>query len=142
MPMWSILTRYSRWTAWVTALIGTIGSLYFSLGLGWVPCDLCWYQRICLYPLTVILVIGLWRKSIDLEYYVLPLSLTGAGLALYHYLLQKTTWFAAPVCLSGVSCTVTYLDWFGVITIPLLAFMAFLIISGAVILDGMKAVDG
>jgi len=132
------LVRYSRWLALITAVSATVGSLVFSLGLGWVPCDLCWYQRICMYPLVVILAVNLWRKTKDLEYYVLPLSLAGAGLALYQYLLQKTSWFGTPLCLSAVPCTTTYMDWWGVVTIPLLAFVAFMIISGAVIVAGME----
>lgn len=132
------LIRYGRWLALATALAGTLGSLVFSLGFGWEPCDLCWYQRICLYPLVVILGVSLWRKTTDVEYYVLPLSLVGAGFALYQYLLQKTNWFGTPICQSAVPCTVTYIDWWGVVTIPLLAFVAFMVISGAVIVDGMR----
>lgn len=132
------LVRYGRWLALATALAGTVGSLVFSLGFGWEPCDLCWYQRICLYPLVVILGVSLWRKTTDVEYYVLPLSLMGAGFALYQYLLQKSTWFGAPICQSAVPCTVTYIDWWGVVTIPLMAFVAFMVINGAVIVDGMR----
>lgn len=128
---------YSRWMALAVALTGTIGSLVFSLGLGWEPCDLCWYQRICLYPLVIILGVSLWRKTKDIEYYVLPLTLIGAAIALYQYLLQKTTWFGVPLCQSSVPCTVTYIDWGGVVTIPLLAFVAFMVISGLVVLEGL-----
>lgn len=128
----------SRWLALAVAVVGTVGSLVFSLGFGWEPCDLCWYQRICLYPLVVILGVSIWRKTKDVEYFVLPLSLLGAGIALYQYLLQKTSWFGTPICQSAVPCTVTYIDWWGVVTIPLLAFVAFMLIGGLVLAEGLR----
>jgi disulfide bond formation protein DsbB len=135
----SRLVQSSRYIALLTAWVATAGSLYFSLGLRWPPCDLCWYQRICMYPLAVIIPIQLLRRDQGFEHYVLPFSLAGAALALYHYLLQKTDWFAPPVCLSGVSCSADYLNWFGVITIPLLAFVAFTLITVMALLSGLEA---
>ena len=139
--MLTLIARYGRYLALLVALTATLTSLYFSLVLAWPPCDLCWYQRICMYPLVPILAVSLWRKSNDTEYYVLPLSLLGAGLALYHYLIQKTTWLTPPICLSGVSCTTDYLNLFGFVTIPLLSFTAFLLISGLVIAAGWQSAN-
>jgi disulfide bond formation protein DsbB len=120
----------SRHIALLTAWIATCGSLFFSEVIGWVPCVLCWYQRILMYPLAILLAIGIVRRDRGLYIYVLPFSITGMVVALYHHLLIKTDWLPAPACVSGVPCTVDHLNWFGFITIPWLAFMAFTIITG------------
>src|SRR5690554_2379663 len=100
-----LLNRSSLYVALLTAWVAMSGSLYFSEVLGYLPCDLCWYQRILMYPLTVILTVGLLRQDGNLPYYVLPLSIIGQGVSTYHYLLQKTTIFGAPtVCRSGIPC--------------------------------------
>lgn len=123
------LVGSARHIALLAAWVATCGSLFFSEVLGWVPCLLCWYQRILMYPLAVILAVGILRRDRGLPAYVLPLSLTGIGVSLYHYLLIKTDWFPPPACTAGVPCTVDYLNWLGFINIPFLALTAFVIIS-------------
>ena len=95
------------------------------------PCLLCWYQRILMYPLTVLLTVGIVRRDRGVYTYVLPLSITGVGVSLYHYLLIKTDWLPVPPCTSGIPCTIDYINWFGFVNIPLLALIAFVIITGA-----------
>src|SRR5690242_3379939 len=124
-----LLGATSRHIALLTAWIAMCGSLFFSEVIGWAPCELCWYQRILMYPLALILPVGILRRDPKLHLYVLPLSLLGAPLSLYHYLLIKTDLFTPPRCSSGIPCTVDYLDWFGFINIPFLALTAFVIIS-------------
>ncbi len=119
----------SRHVALLAAWIAMCGSLFFSEVMNWPPCLLCWYQRILMYPLTLILAIGIFRRDRKLHLYVLPFSIIGAGVALYHYLLIKTTWFPPPPCTDGVPCTVDYIDWLGFINIPFMALTAFLIIT-------------
>ena len=119
----------SRHIALLAAWIATCGSLFFSEVLGWQPCVLCWYQRILMYPLAVLLAIGIVRRDRGLHIYILPFSIAGIGVSLYHYLLIKTDWLPPPPCAVGVPCTVDYLNWFGFINIPFLALTAFLIIS-------------
>lgn len=118
------------YVALVQALIATLASLYLSEILHWTPCVLCWYQRICMYPLIIILSVGILRKDKGLPFYVLPISILGACIAFYHYLLQRGIISAslAP-CQAGVSCTVKYTMWFGFITIPFLSLVAFVIIT-------------
>lgn len=124
------LNRNSLYIALVTAWVAMCGSLYFSEVRGYVPCVLCWYQRILMYPLTLVLAIGLLRRDWNLPYYVLPFSLLGLGVSTYHYLLEKTDLFAgSAACSQGVSCTTQWINWFGFVTIPFLALTAFLIIS-------------
>lgn len=123
------LVASSRHIALLAAWVATCGSLFFSEALGWRPCLLCWYQRILMYPLAVVLAVGILRRDRGLPAYVLPFSLAGMGVSLYHYLLIKTDWFTPPACTLDVPCTVDYLNWLGFINIPFLALTAFLIIS-------------
>jgi cytochrome c5 len=106
-----------------------MGSLYFSEVAGYIPCTLCWYQRILMYPLAGIIAIGLLRRDRGLPYYVLPFSLLGIAFATYHYLLQKTDLFGTSICKVGVPCTSMWINWFGFVTIPFLALAAFIIIT-------------
>ena len=120
----------SRHLALLAAWIATCGSLFFSEVLGWQPCVLCWYQRILMYPLAILLAIGIIRRDHGLHTYVLPFSIAGIGVSLYHYLLIKTDWLPPPACAVDIPCTVDYLNWFGFINIPFLALTAFLLITG------------
>lgn len=122
--------------AWFQALIATIGSLYFSEILKYPPCILCWYQRITIYPLVLFLAVGIIRRSRDIAYYVLPLSLTGWAISLYHNLLYyKLIPESAAPCLAGVSCTTKFIEYFGFITIPFLSFVALTVINVCLYLD-------
>jgi disulfide bond formation protein DsbB/cytochrome c5 len=125
------LGRYSRYVALLAAWVATCGSLYMSEVLGWVPCLLCWYQRILMYPLSLIMTVGLLRRDRGLHKYVLALSIPGMCVSLFHYLDQKTDLVAAFVpCNVGVPCSADYLNAFGgLVTIPFLAGTAFLIIT-------------
>lgn len=115
--------------ALLAAWVATCGSLLMSEVLHWTPCVLCWYQRILMYPLTIIIAIGILRADQQMAWYVLPFSVVGAGTSLYHYLLVRTDWLPPFPCSVGIPCTVEYLNWFGFINVPFLALMAFLIIS-------------
>lgn len=116
--------------ALIQALIATLGSLFFSEVLKYPPCVLCWYQRICMYPLVLLLTVGLIRKDKNISVYTLPLSILGFCIALYHNLryyniLPESIQF----CQAGLSCTTKYITWFGFLSIPLLSLIAFIIIS-------------
>lgn len=124
------LDRSSLYIALLAAWIAMLGSLYFSEVAHYVPCTLCWYQRILMYPLTLIIAIGLLRRDENTPFLVLPFSILGIGVSTYHVLLEKTDWFSgAATCQIGVPCTVIWINWFGFLTIPFLALIAFLIIT-------------
>jgi disulfide bond formation protein DsbB len=116
-------------TAWATSVVAMFGSLYFSEIRQFEPCVLCWYQRILMYPLVLILGIAIVKKHYEIALYTMVFSGIGAGISFYHYLLQKVSLFAdnAPTC-GRVPCTGQYINWFGFITIPFLALTAFIII--------------
>lgn len=111
------------------SLLGMLGSLYFSEVMKFVPCMLCWYQRIALYPIAFISFIALLKKDFSSWVYMLVLSIVGFLVALYQNML---IWGIIPEslkpCLEGVSCTTKYIEWLGFITIPFLSLIAFVVI--------------
>jgi len=116
--------------AWLAAIIATLGSLYFSEVMHFIPCMLCWYQRIFMYPLAIILGIAFYRNDQGIYRYVLPLSIIGMLISGYHTLLQRLPYLQQfEMCTTGVPCSKDYINWLGFITIPLLAFIAFTIIN-------------
>ncbi|MDN4607947.1 disulfide oxidoreductase [Sporosarcina highlanderae] len=126
---------YLLYIAWVVSLIAMLGSLYFSEIKGYIPCELCWYQRILMYPLTLILGIGTFQNDISVKKFVLPLSIVGGSISFMHYLEQKIPGFGGiKPCVSGVPCNAQYINWFGFVTIPFLALVAFVIIACCMIL--------
>lgn len=136
----SFIVNYGLYLAWVVALTATLGSLYFSEIREFVPCELCWIQRIFMYPLTIILGIAAFTNEISIRKYVLPLSLIGNGVSLYHYLVQKVPGFAdIKPCVQGVPCNIQYINWFGFVTIPFLALTAFTLINIILIVLHVKA---
>jgi disulfide bond formation protein DsbB len=122
------------YVAFAVSVVATLGSLYFGEVLGLPPCSLCWYQRIAMYPLVVILGVSILKGNRSVAAYVLPLSLVGLAISTYHNLLY---WGVLPesarTCVAGVSCTSKYVEYFGFVTIPLMALAAFAIVSACLI---------
>ena len=115
---------------WLAAIIATVGSLFFSERMGFVPCVLCWYQRILMYPLVIFLGIAFYLSDQSIYKYVLPVSLIGMFVSGYHYTLQKVPSMQEfSVCTNGIPCSGQYINWLGFITIPFLALIAFTIIT-------------
>ncbi|WP_286682841.1 disulfide oxidoreductase [Sulfurospirillum sp. MES] len=116
--------------AWIVTMISTLGSLFFSEIMLFPPCVLCWYQRICMYPLTLIFIVGIFSNDRTVFRYSLPLVAVGLFFALYHNLLYYgiVPEKLAP-CTQGVSCTSDYIHWFGFITIQGLSLFAFSLLA-------------
>ncbi|MET2871664.1 disulfide oxidoreductase [Exiguobacterium profundum] len=128
--MKSFLEKYGLYLAWLVSLTATLGSLYFSEIREFVPCELCWIQRIFMYPLTILLGIAVFTEDRAVQKYVLPLTIIGGFVSLYHYLVQKVPGFAEiQPCAQGVPCSGQYINWLGFITIPFLALTAFTLIT-------------
>lgn len=130
----SKLKPYLLPLAFLQAVIAMAGSLYFSEVMLLVPCVLCWYQRITMYPIVALTFVALYRKDENVWAYVLPLSVTGLVISTYHNILYyAVNWGIRPdwtgPCQAGVSCTTRYIEWGGFITIPLLSFVAHLVIT-------------
>ncbi|MCP3026742.1 disulfide oxidoreductase [Halobacillus sp. A5] len=114
---------------WAVSLAATLGSLFFSEVLRYTPCELCWYQRIFMYPLVVIYGVSLIKKNTEAALSGLILSGVGGCISIYHYLIQKVPAFqqAGDAC-GTVPCNAAYINWFGFVTIPFLAGTAFIFI--------------
>lgn len=115
---------------WFQALMAMFGSLFYSEIMHLAPCILCWYQRILMYPLVVIVAVAILKKDKNLPYFVLPFSIIGSLFALFHYLLQMGIIpDAIAPCTAGISCTDRFIEYFGFITIPFLSLCAFILIT-------------
>lgn len=122
-------TRVVLTVATAIAAVATAGSLYFSLGLGLVPCDLCWYQRILMYPLVVVLGVAAVERRRTVFWTVLPLSVLGVVVSSYHVYLQVAP--GGGTCSLGGGCaSIQYTMLGGLLTIPRLSLLAFLLITG------------
>jgi disulfide bond formation protein DsbB len=122
-------TRVLLGFATLVAAVGTVGSLYFSLGLGLVPCELCWYQRILLYPLTVVLGVAALDDRPQVARTVLPLSGLGVAIATYHVLLQLRPSLEATCSVGGGCSSILYPMAGGLLTIPRLSLTAFVLVT-------------
>jgi disulfide bond formation protein DsbB len=115
--------------AWLVAATATAGSLYFSEVAGFPPCDLCWYQRIAMYPLVVVLGVAAWRRHASVRTEVIPLTLAGAAISTYHYQLERFPSQQSLSCALDVPCTTVWVWRFHFISIPFMALSAFLAIA-------------
>ena len=115
--------------ALVVAISATVGSLFYSEIKNFVPCSLCWYQRIFMYPLPIILGIAVYYNEAVIKKYILSVAIIGWLIALYHVLLQKIPAMKAlEPCKQGIPCSVDYVNYLGFITIPMLSLTAFTLI--------------
>ncbi|MFC4559167.1 disulfide oxidoreductase [Virgibacillus kekensis] len=114
---------------WAQALVAMLGSLFFSEIMGYEPCELCWYQRILMYPLVIIYGVAAFKRDISIALPGLIMSGIGVGVSTYHYLIQKLPGFHEAGGSCGlIPCNTEYINYFGFVTIPFLAGTAFIII--------------
>jgi len=130
----------AAYAAWVAALAGSLGSLFFGEVMGLPPCTLCWYQRICMYPLVAVLAVGILLRDPRLAWYALPLAVAGLAIAVYHNLLyyHVIPETLAP-CAEGVSCTTRQIEWLGFVTIPGMALAGFALITACLLVHERSA---
>ena len=123
----------------VVATTATLGSLFFSNVLGYVPCELCWLQRICMYPLVPLFFTALIVGDPKVYRYAFTPVVAGLGISLFHNIIYYRANFGphptvfTACTLQGSSCTVKYIEWYGFVTIPLLSAAAFLLILGGLV---------
>ena len=111
---------------WLIATTGTLGSLFFSEVMALKPCVLCWYQRIFMYPLVVIFLVGLFPLDHSVFRYAFPIAVIGLGFAVYHYLLYSGYIpEGLQPCDKEASCAEINLELFGFITIPMLSILSY-----------------
>jgi disulfide bond formation protein DsbB len=120
------LEGYELWLAFLVAAIATGGSLFFSEIAHFVPCELCWFQRICMYPLSITTLLAALANDRRVARYLLPLPLVGAGVSVYHLLIENGAIKEPSACLiGGAGCSVKWINEFGYMTIPTLALTGF-----------------
>ncbi len=117
------------WVAWMVALVATAGSLVYSEVIHFIPCRLCWYQRIAMYPLSVVLLVGAIRKEMVAKYYGLPLALGGLAISIWHYLIQINPALEGGSCDPVNPCSARYVEMFGFVSIPFMAGAGFTLIA-------------
>jgi disulfide bond formation protein DsbB len=123
----------------IVAVVAMLGSLYESEVAGFIPCALCWYQRIAMYSMAIILPIAAWRGDTRIRVYAMPLALIGALISTYHYQLE---WFpkqASPACTAAAPCTVVWVRELGFVSIPFMALCGFLAIAWLTWIAGQRA---
>lgn len=118
----------SLFLAWFLSFIATLLSILVGEVLGYEPCPLCWYQRICLFPLPVILVIAIYRRDREVSYYVIPQVFIGMMIALYQFAYPILLPYLGiiPICTYGKDCTISPFEFFGFINLPFISFLGFL----------------
>jgi disulfide bond formation protein DsbB len=132
-PLWSLrsgVEGYALWLAFVVAAIATGGSLFLSEIAHFVPCELCWYQRICMYPLSIVTLLAALFDDPRTARYLLPLPVVGAGVSVYHLLVENRVVGESNTCSISApgGCGVKWINEFGYMTIPTLALTAFVLV--------------
>jgi disulfide bond formation protein DsbB len=137
-----LLWGYELWAAFVVAAIATGGSLFYSEIAHFQPCELCWFQRICMYPLSILTLLMAWHGDNRAARYLLPLPVVGAGVSIYHMLIGYGAISEPQACLQSAAggCAINWLALpsvhasFGYLQIPTLALTAFLLLIGFLVL--------
>jgi disulfide bond formation protein DsbB len=115
------------WIAFLVAGIAMAGSLYFSEVADFIPCRLCWFQRIAMYPLAVILLVAAIRRDREVWRYAVPIAAIGACVSMYHYLIEwNPDLEVGDACAAtGPSCTDVWFREFGFVTLAFMALCGF-----------------
>jgi disulfide bond formation protein DsbB len=123
--------------AWLVAAVATAGSLYYSEIADFVPCRLCWFQRICMYPLSVVLLVGVILRDHRARWYAAPFVVVGAPLSLYHWLMERGVFSESSSCSATVPCAVPWFTELGYVTLAFMAMSGFLLIGTLLVVDGI-----
>jgi disulfide bond formation protein DsbB len=129
---------YELWLGFLVAALATGGSLFFSEIAHYAPCELCWYERICMYPLAIVLLLLALANDHRAARYLLPLPIVGAGLAAYHVLIERGVVSQTKECVLSApgGCATKWIDELGYVTIPVLTLTAFALLLGLLLLAG------
>lgn len=124
------LWGYELWLAFGVTAIATGGSLFFSEIAHFVPCELCWFQRICMYPLSIVTLLAAIANDHRVARYLLPLPLVGSGISIYHLLVEHRVVAESQACFVSApgGCATKWINEFGYVTIPALALTGFALV--------------
>jgi disulfide bond formation protein DsbB len=137
----SLLWGYELWAAFVVSAVATGGSLVFSEIANYVPCELCWFQRICMYPLSIATLLMALRNDHRAAVYLLPLPVVGAAISTYHLLVENRIVDEAASCRLSApgGCATKWIEEFGYMTIPMLTLTAFVLTFAFLLLAVLDA---
>lgn len=137
----SWLWGYELWSGFLVAAIATGGSLFFSEVASFVPCELCWFQRICMYPLSILLLFLAVHRDNRAARYLFVFPLVGGGISIYHLLVENHVVAQASACLVSApgGCATKWIDEFGFMTIPTLALTGFVLLIEFLVLANLGA---
>jgi disulfide bond formation protein DsbB len=124
-PALGALRDAAVWLAFAVAATATLGSLYFSEVRDLVPCRLCWFQRIFMYPLAIVLLVGAIRRDRGVRRYAVPLATIGLLVSAYHYFIEWNPQFESDSCAVSVPCSVPYFREFGFVSLAFMALCGF-----------------
>jgi hypothetical protein len=127
----------ARALACLVAAVATLGSLYYSEIADFVPCRLCWFQRIGMYPLAVILLVGVVLRDQRARWYAAPFVVVGAPLSLYHWLVERGVFAESSACSATVPCAVPWFEELGYVTLAFMALSAFLLVGTLLLVEGI-----
>lgn len=122
------LNRFAVVLAWMVAATCMVGSLYFSESANYEPCKLCWYQRVCMYSIAIVLLVALIRRTRDIVPYVIILASIGTAVSVYHYLVEWYPTLESDVCSVSVPCTTVWFRRAGFVSLPFMALTGFVTI--------------
>lgn len=129
------VSEQAIWLAWLMALVATLGSLYFSEVAHYEPCKFCWFQRIGMYPMALILGIAAFRKDTSIYRYAIPMTVIGGTISIYHYLIQHFPDLSAGSCSATAPCTAAWVWKFGFVSIPFMALACFAAIAALLLIS-------
>ena len=125
----ALLDGKAIWLAWFVAVVATVGSLMYSELFHFVPCRLCWFQRIAMYPLAIILLVGAIRREAVVKFYALPIALIGLAVSIYHNVVQFYPSLEGGSCDPLNPCSARTIEMFGFMDLPFMAGAAFIVIA-------------
>ena len=140
----STLWGYELWLVFLIAAVTTGGSLFFSEVAGFVPCELCWYQRICMYPLSIVALLAALANDQRVARYLVPLPVVGAGVAVYQVLIENGVVGESRACFLSApgGCATKWVEEFGYETIPVMSLVGFLIAAALLVFASFEAGGG
>lgn len=124
-PLLAHIADVAPWLAWLVTATSMFGSLYFSESQHFEPCKLCWYQRIAMYSLVVVLLVGSLRRDRHLAWYAVPLAGIGILISIYHYLIEWYPQLETGACSLTAPCTAIWFREFGFVTLSFMAMCGF-----------------